>query len=146
MDSRPHTRGDCVDADRPCPWVSCRHHLYLDINPHTGTIKLNHPNLEPWELVETCALDVADQGGVTLEVVAGYMKLTRERIRQIEAKGLAMSRALAMGLGVKAEDSHFVHPQGNEHDDASPALGYREESVRRARSAYKKRQRAKGAG
>src|SRR6185436_15449349 len=30
---RPQTRKDCKDAQRPCPWVSCKHHLYLDVNP-----------------------------------------------------------------------------------------------------------------
>lgn len=27
---RPQTRGDCVDGPRPCPWVGCRHHTYID--------------------------------------------------------------------------------------------------------------------
>ena len=38
---------------------------------------------------ETCALDVADRGGTTLEEVGAIMNLTRERIRQVEVKGLA---------------------------------------------------------
>jgi len=63
---RPITRGECKDAPRPCPWVSCKYHLYLDVNPETGSIKINFPDLEPWELNETCALDVADRGGTIL--------------------------------------------------------------------------------
>ena len=59
---RPRTRAECADAPRPCPWVACKHHLYLDINPRTGSIKINFPDLEPWELPHTCALDVAEQG------------------------------------------------------------------------------------
>src|SRR4029077_6719314 len=27
---RPRPRGDCVGGERPCPFVSCAHHLYLD--------------------------------------------------------------------------------------------------------------------
>ncbi len=85
---RPQTRAECKDAPRPCPFVSCRHHLYLDVNPYSGSFKLNFPHLEVWELEETCSLDVADRDGVTLEEVGEIMNLTRERIRQVEVRGL----------------------------------------------------------
>jgi hypothetical protein len=74
--------------------VSCKHHLYLDVSARTGAIKLNFPDLEVWEMTETCALDVADRGGTTLEEVGAIMNLTRERIRQVEVKGLAKLSAL----------------------------------------------------
>ena len=45
-------------------------------------------------MTETCALDVADRGGTTLEEVGAIMNLTRERIRQVEVKGLAKLAAL----------------------------------------------------
>lgn len=85
---RPVNREDCRMGDRPCPFVSCKYHLYLDVNPHTGSIKLNFPDLSVWELTETCALDVADRGGITLEEVGELLNLTRERIRQVESAGL----------------------------------------------------------
>ena len=85
---RPTTREECRNEMRPCPWVACKHHLYLDINPETGSIKINFPDLEPWELQHTCALDVAERGGITLEEVGEIMNLTRERIRQVEVRGL----------------------------------------------------------
>ena len=85
---RPTTRAECREEMRPCPWVACKHHLYLDINPETGSIKINFPDLEPWELKNTCALDVAERGGITLEEVGEIMNLTRERIRQVEVRGL----------------------------------------------------------
>src|SRR4051812_2104534 len=85
---RPSTREECRGEMRPCPWVACKHHLYLDINPETGSIKINFPDLEPWELKHTCALDVAERGGITLEEVGEIMNLTRERIRQVEVRGL----------------------------------------------------------
>jgi hypothetical protein len=91
---RPRTRVECADAPRPCPFVSCQHHLYLDVSARTGAIKLNFPDLEVWEMTETCALDVADRGGTTLEEVGAIMNLTRERIRQVEVKGLAKLAAL----------------------------------------------------
>ena len=85
---RPRTRSECRNAERPCLFVSCKHHLYLDVNPETGSIKLNFPDMEVWELKETCALDVAERGGMTLEEVGEILNLTRERIRQVEAAGL----------------------------------------------------------
>ncbi|MEO8699253.1 MAG: sigma factor-like helix-turn-helix DNA-binding protein [Kofleriaceae bacterium] len=85
---RPTARSECKEEMRPCPWVACKHHLYLDINPETGSIKINFPDLEPWELKHTCALDVAERGGITLEEVGEIMNLTRERIRQVEVRGL----------------------------------------------------------
>jgi hypothetical protein len=86
---RPGTREECKQMARPCPFVSCSHHLYLDVNPETGAIKLNFPHLEVWEMPETCSLDVADKGGITLEEVGAILNLTRERIRQVEVRGLA---------------------------------------------------------
>jgi hypothetical protein len=89
---RPRTRAECTVELRPCPGVACKHHLYLDVNPETGSIKLNFPDLEPWELPHTCALDVAERGGITLEEVGEIMNLTRERIRQVEVRGLLKLR------------------------------------------------------
>lgn len=84
---RPRTRGDCEDGLRPCPFVSCRYHLYLDITP-AGSIKINFPEVEPGDLAHTCSLDVAARGGATLQEVAGMLNLTRERVRQVETRGL----------------------------------------------------------
>jgi hypothetical protein len=98
---RPHTREECLNMPRPCPFVSCEHHLYLDVNPDSGAIKLNFPHLEIWEMAETCSLDVADRGGITLEDVGAILNLTRERIRQVEVRGLVKIRTKnseALGL------------------------------------------------
>lgn len=86
---RPRVRGDCEPGnggaytERPCPYVSCKFHLYLDVS-EAGSVKLNFPDLDPLAMEETCALDVADQGGKTLEEVGALLNLTRERVRQIE--------------------------------------------------------------
>jgi len=97
-EGRPKTRAECSGQARPCPWVACKHHLYLDVNPRTGSIKLNFPDLEPWELEHTCALDVAEDGGHTLEEVGDITNLTRERIRQLELRGLLELRGRSRGL------------------------------------------------
>lgn len=85
---RPRTRGDCQNAERPCPWVSCKWHLYVDITPK-GNLKVNFPDIEPERMLESCALDVADIGGLPLEVVGALMNVTRERVRQLEVKAMA---------------------------------------------------------
>ncbi len=90
--NRPKNRSDCVSSPRPCVFVSCKFNLYLDVNPETGSIKLNFPDKEIWELEYTCALDVAEKGGITLEEVGEIMNLTRERIRQVETRGLEKVR------------------------------------------------------
>ena len=80
---RPRLRSECEGGFRPCPFVSCRYHLYLDIT-RTGSIQFNF-NEEPWEIEPSCALDVADEGGHHLEEIGGILHVCRERIRQIEA-------------------------------------------------------------
>jgi Sigma-70, region 4 len=92
---RPRNRAECAEGPRPCPFVSCKHHLFIDVSPRTGAIKLNFPDLEVWDLGESCALDVADKHGTTLEDVGAIMNLTRERIRQVEVKALAKLEALS---------------------------------------------------
>jgi hypothetical protein len=91
---KPKTRSECVDMERPCPFVSCKYHLYLDVHPVRGSIKVNFTDADVWEMTETCALDIADRGGITLEEVGEIMNLTRERVRQVETAGLAKLAAL----------------------------------------------------
>ncbi len=91
---KPKTRAECVDMERPCPFVSCKYHLYVDVHPVRGSIKVNFTDLEVWEMTETCALDIADRGGITLEEVGEIMNLTRERVRQVETAGLGKLAAL----------------------------------------------------
>ena len=112
---RPRSRGECRNAPRPCTWVSCKYHLYLDIVPQSGSIKMNFPDLEVWEMTETCALDVADRGGITLEDVGNILNLTRERIRQVEQSGV---NKLKLALGDEAdEDAFAAEPDVDDDDD-----------------------------
>jgi Sigma-70, region 4 len=107
---KPETRLECAEGPRPCPFVSCQHHLFVDVSPRTGAIKLNFPDIEVWQMGESCALDIADRGGTTLEDVGAIMNLTRERIRQVEVRALAKLQAVR-GMDVLRE---FVDegPQG----------------------------------
>lgn len=81
----PRTRAQCKGAPRPCPYVSCRYHLYLDVN-RFGAIKYNFPDLEVWEIPQSCALDVADKGPVALERIADLMNITRQAAQLIEGR------------------------------------------------------------
>lgn len=96
----PLTRAGCADLPRPCPHVSCRYHLYLDVKAN-GRIKLTFPELEQPQadgseargvagmLGPSCALDAAEAGPLTLEQVGTALNLTRERCRQLEELILA---------------------------------------------------------
>ena len=124
---RPATRAECQGAERPCPYVSCKHHLYLDVNERTGSIKLNFPDLEVWEMPETCALDVAEGGGSTLEEVGEMMNITRERIRQLETRIVASLAASLSAQGIEApdllpddSDDRWVDARGQTHGSDRP--------------------------
>jgi|GEM_PF-2680331 hypothetical protein len=85
---RPRTRADCIDGPRPCPWVGCQYALYLDVLPRDlpkgPRLKINFPELEPGEMRDSCALDVAEEGQHTAAQIGSFLHLTEERIRQIE--------------------------------------------------------------
>ncbi len=84
---RPTTRGQCANVPRPCPFVACRHHLYLDVG-RTGSITVHDNTTEVWDMAQSCSLDVAEIGGVTLETAGVLLQVTRERVRQIETKAI----------------------------------------------------------
>jgi hypothetical protein len=99
---RPRTRGECEHAARPCPFVGCSMHLYLDVSPDNGSTKINFPHLEVWELPVSCALDIADElkageipsdgrGMLPLERLAGALGLSYDRAYQVFVE--AMQRA-----------------------------------------------------
>jgi hypothetical protein len=90
---RPTTRGQCENQMRPCPFVMCRHHLFVDERPNGGLKfpfgqKLNALDTMPY----TCSLDACEQGGMTLEEVALATNITRERVRQVEVMALMKLR------------------------------------------------------
>lgn len=60
----------------------------------------NHEWLLDWldKATETCVLDIADQGGVSLQYIADILGVTRERIRQIEGTGATSMRRTPTGL------------------------------------------------
>ena len=113
---RPRTRADCIDGPRPCPWVSCRYHLLVDVKPNGG-IALNitrpgeksahtisrhtrhHDRLEDIAverleaMSETCALDVAEAGGASFARVGRLMGLTKQGVLAIQKRAHAKCKS-----------------------------------------------------
>jgi hypothetical protein len=72
----PKTRADCIDGPRPCPWNRCRYHLErADDFPDCDSTRQGQ---------DTCALDVAGAGGLSLAKLAVILGDSPETIRQTE--------------------------------------------------------------
>ena len=93
---RPPSRGECRSLPRPCPYVSCTHHLYIEVNPVTGSVQFPFGALGIDEIPHTCSLDAAEDGPLTLEEIGRLTNRTKERVRQLETRGLVLLR----GYGV----------------------------------------------
>ena len=100
-----------MGALRPCPWVGCRYDLYGDFTK-VGTYRIQRYGASVADLPETCALDVADRGGLTLEDVGRYLGCTRERVRQIERDAL---RKLRMFFGAGFVEGLFSSDTPRHH-------------------------------
>jgi hypothetical protein len=87
--AKPRTRGECKDGPRPCPWLSCRHHLYLDVSDVNGAIRTRgHGDVEEAlaAMPDTCALDVADRlagDELPLVEVGRLLGLKEDRVSQV---------------------------------------------------------------
>ena len=79
------TRGACRKLPGPCPHAMCRFNLTAERRDNRGAkpAELHLPVVR-----EACALEAAEQGGMTLEEIATRLSLTRERVRQIELVAL----------------------------------------------------------
>lgn len=104
---RPQKREDCVDGYRPCPFVACKHHLFLEVDVR-GAISFQFgEDIDGFDdMPDTCCLDVADRGGIRLEEAAKRFNIGRERMRQNEASGLNKLRRQITELFVNCSPSH----------------------------------------
>lgn len=112
----PMKREHCIDGVRPCPYITCKHNLYLDVS-YAGSIMPNFPDLEPHEMGNrpTCALDEAAREGMTLEEVGEVFNLTRERIRQVEMKAIEKFRSFFLKkFGSDWREMLYPDPTGDE--------------------------------
>jgi hypothetical protein len=94
--------------------VSCRYHLISDIGEkYTGNRFVERKSCGPVALLEspdriveiledmpqTCALDMADQGGLSLEEVSDALGVSRQRVSQLETAGKKSLKAALKVLG-----------------------------------------------
>jgi len=104
---RPRSRQDCIQGPRPCPFVGCRHHLYLDFTP-VGSVKFNFGHQEETlaQMPETCSLDVADRGEHDMTKIADYLNVTPARVQQEVASALHKLRMYGLNaqLAITPED------------------------------------------
>lgn len=121
---RPKTRGECADVPRPCPFVSCRHHLYLDVD-RLGNIAEHAA--DPLEMEASCSLDVADEeepmGLVEIGRLIGINKQLAHRIscevsgrfRRIDVLAeyvdAKVSRDAPMGVGSHGSRAEWLAAQ-----------------------------------
>lgn len=104
---KPISRSDCVDAERPCPWVSCRYHMAHRL----GSGHANRPTvrdgsedphldiLDPdkWatELPVSCMLDITDRGlPVSADECSEVMGISAHQVRKIAAKAVGRMKAM----------------------------------------------------
>ena len=110
----PRTRADCLNGPRPCPWISCRKHLFLDIGIRGKLGRRSHVvkwhfgrDADPTELPPraSCALDLADdhaKTGMTLGEIGAVWRLHSERVRQIEVSAVRKVRRAFKRMGIDA--------------------------------------------
>jgi hypothetical protein len=115
---RPRVRADCEHAVRPCPWAGCRWHL-LNVRHSDGRLEVGGLVLEAEadgatvdvfteaaaeavvNLPESCALDLADQDGMSQHEVGAVLGVSGARVGQLEQKlvPILRRRARAHGIG-----------------------------------------------
>lgn len=127
---RPERRGECP-AERPCPFVGCRHHLLIDSISEKGKIRFNRAGGGDGDAVDallrlphSCSLDVADRSPealhpreasgsgwavtvgtshATLQTVGAALGVTGEMVRQIEARAMGRAKCELQHRGMTAQ-------------------------------------------
>jgi hypothetical protein len=107
----PPTRAACKGAPRPCPYVHCRHHLWLteaSARPGRRHVQAEggapESTLQPYTSA-SCALDIAEnphgrdsRNQLTYGDVGAYFGVSDERARIIAEKALAKLKLLGYTL------------------------------------------------
>lgn len=109
----PATRGECIDEPRPCPYVSCRFHLLLNVTSNGRLYRTRDFDEDSAEsllealaaMPETCALDVADRGAHTFEQISEFLGVdTKEVFRHYE---IAADKMAVLVAGDYPDDPYF---------------------------------------
>lgn len=88
--TRPRTRAECppkTDGERRCPWVSCRYHLWQDLDRAARRRKDAEPAPAPEDMPRPCALDHAEDSH-RYEKIGALLGVTKQAVQQTEARAL----------------------------------------------------------
>jgi hypothetical protein len=121
---RPRRREDCMPIRRalvdhiedghpyktyaPCPFVSCVYHLHLDVHrtgDSQGVIEFFDTDIK-----YTCALDVADEGGVKRAEIADVLGMTEDRTLAMEKLFMARMRVQGAFRRDLSDDDRYESP------------------------------------
>lgn len=117
---------------RPCPFVSCRHHLFLEVGPTGGiTFPFGEDVAALSGMRETCSLDAAANGGRSYDAVGDLFNLVRERARQLEVDALESLSLVLHGDAAERGDLHLPSVAYSQApvDDALSVLGLEGEAT-----------------
>jgi hypothetical protein len=94
----PATRAGCANVPRPCPFIHCRSNNYLT-QTGDGVLKVTYPDLLPHQMDPdySCAEDVVERGGATVEEVSYALNMTDERTRQLTVSATRKIKASPFG-------------------------------------------------
>jgi hypothetical protein len=137
----PDTRGDCRDGVRPCPLVSCRHHLLLDVSEDGRLLLTRDLDEDDADSIvdalatmpETCSLDVADRGECTSEVTARMLGLGVNAIEKLQIGASRAVRASGMEFDEREHPEDFYVRYSNMGADELAEVA----SALRARTKFK---------
>jgi hypothetical protein len=94
----PGGREECRTGPRPCPYVRCKHHLWMRV----GEERQGSGNTSVGSTVEpvtwtTCALDVAESGPRSTREIAEWLGVSMRRVQQLIKAGIAKLAAKQRG-------------------------------------------------
>lgn len=85
---RPNTRAECP-TERPCVYVGCRYNLWCYVSDRGHLV---HQKRNPEDMEHSCALDLAEWGGMSLKEIGDAMGMSSENARLIESAALKRIR------------------------------------------------------
>lgn len=102
MKKKPSNYSECLSLGlgltQPCPYRECRYHLVEGKRQRTYSGQLCRSTREADDGLETCALAVAQDGGLTGAEVGAMLGISRQRAEQIEATALLKIRKRLIAL------------------------------------------------
>lgn len=94
LDRQPRTRAECPPADVPCPFVTCRYHLWTTRAYHRGAVVAIVESPVWGDMDHTCVLNDADAQERNCEQVGAILRIGRQRVHQVEHKALNKAREM----------------------------------------------------